>query len=117
MNRPNTPNWQVSINDPTVLLEDVQDIAQCVFLILSTIKGSDPLRPTFGSDVHTFLDMPMNVATPMLVYEVFTAIEQWEKRLSVKEVNVTSLGVDKKLISIKGTIISSSTDTGFDINL
>ena len=102
METPNTPNWQISISDPTVTLADVEDIAQSIYLILSTVKGSDPMRPAFGSDVYTYLDQPINTVAPMLVYEVFDAIGKWEKRLNVTKVNVTQWSFDKKNIEIKG---------------
>lgn len=117
MDTPNTPNWQISINDPNVILADRDDIAQSVFIILSTMKGSDPLRPTFGSDIYTFLDMPINTATPMIVYEVYDAIERWENRISIKSVTVSAWDFNKKTIVIKGIITVPTAQVTININL
>ena len=100
MTREITPNWQVSINDTGKIVKDFDDIAQCIFLVLSTMKGSDPLRPEFGSEVYAYLDKPMNLVEPMLVYEVFSSLEKWEKRVRVRQVQVVATGSDKRVIKI-----------------
>ena len=118
MNKPtNTKNWQISVNDPTVILEDVEDIAQAIFLILSTIKGSDPLRPEFGSDIYTWLDQPMNMVQPMLVYEVFSAVEMWEPRVKLTNVRLINWEYDKKNVEIKGYITAQAAQVDMIINL
>ncbi|MEX3817970.1 hypothetical protein AB3X93_06210, partial [Paraburkholderia sp. BR14262] len=45
---------------------DVDDIAQCIPIILHTPLGSDPHRPDFGSSVDDYLDSPINEARPSI---------------------------------------------------
>ena len=52
-------NWQVSMEDPAKIVEGVDDIVQSINIILTTIPGSDPLRPEFGSNVYQYLDKPL----------------------------------------------------------
>ena len=54
-----TRNWQVSMDDPAAIVEGVDDIVQSINIILTTIPGSDPLRPEFGSNVYQYLDKPL----------------------------------------------------------
>ena len=117
MNKPNTPNWQISLIDPKMVLKDVEDIAQCIFLILSTVRGSDPLRPTFGSDVYSFLDKPMTVVEPSIVLEVYRAIEQWERRLTVTQVRPLPSGIDRRTIEVSGFLTVPTEKTTINFNL
>lgn len=112
---------QQSILNHNEALTEIADITQSIYLILSTIKGSDPLRPTFGSDAYMYLDKPMNDVQPMLVYEIYQAVEQWEKRIFLNSVRVINTAFDKKAINITATIKSENIqfDTSlniFDIN-
>jgi len=104
----NTLNWQINLSNPADTVRDIDDIAQCIYVILTTIKGSDPLRPTFGSDVYKYIDRPMNSVEPMLVYEVYDSIERWEKRITVSRVKVGTVDLDKKAIAIYGYVSGSS---------
>ena len=113
----NTKNWQISLSNPGEVVTDMDDIAQCVYIILTTIKGSDPLRPTFGSDVYRYIDRPMNKVEPMLVYEVYDAVERWEKRITVKRVRIKSVDLDKKAIEITGILSGSSEEIDLTFNM
>jgi len=70
------------------VVEGLNDISQCIQIILTTPKGTDPLRPTFGSDLWQFIDYPINAAIPHMVREVFEAIEIWEPRVNLLSVNI-----------------------------
>jgi uncharacterized protein len=70
------------------VVQGVADINQCVSIILSTPKGSDPLRPTFACDVWNLLDAPLTIARPALVREIVEAITIWEPRISLLSVVV-----------------------------
>lgn len=65
----------------------LDDIDQCIRTILATPKGSDPLRPDFGSDHYRYVDWPQNTVAPHLVREAVVAVATWEPR--VVEVSVT----------------------------
>ena len=114
---PNTTNWQVSLADPLQIVENAEEIAQCIYTILTTVRGSDPLRPAFGSEVFKFIDRPMNVAKPGLIYEVFSAIEMWERRIRVTRVFVTEAEMDKLNINIEAVVIASAAEIAIQINV
>ena len=64
----------------------VDDVNQCIAIILTTPKGTDVLRPTFGTDLWKFIDAPISEARPALVREVTQSIMQWEPRVRVLSV-------------------------------
>ena len=70
----------------------MDDLRQAIAIILRTPRGSDPLRPEFGSNLHLYIDYPINRARPHLVRETVEAIRRWEPRLSVVRVAVTQGG-------------------------
>uniref|UniRef100_UPI000469C759 GPW/gp25 family protein n=1 Tax=Pseudomonas sp. PH1b TaxID=1397282 RepID=UPI000469C759 len=49
-------------------------------------------RPEFGSNIHLYIDWPVNRVTPHLVREAVDSIRQWEPRVSVVQVQVTIEG-------------------------
>lgn len=102
-----TRNWQMSILDPLVIVEGGDDIAQCVDTILSTVPGSDPLRPDFGSNVYQYIDKPINEVRPSLIYDVITSIGRWEKRLAVNKCTITDNGIDGRILNIDGVVVAS----------
>jgi phage baseplate assembly protein W len=78
-------HWQPALGREGVV-ENLDDLHQAIQIILRTRKGSDPLRPEFGSDLHLYLDHPMPRARPHLVREAIGAIRRWEPRVSVERV-------------------------------
>lgn len=79
-------NWQLSAAAFGSVVEAGDDINQAIGIILMTIKGSDPFRPTFGSDIWGFIDKPLGVAAPGIVNAITTDIGTWERRVKVTEV-------------------------------
>lgn len=75
-------DWQIALDNPGEVAVDDRDIAQCIRIILTTVPGSDPLRPEFGARIDKFLDRPMNVALPRLVAEIRRAVLRWEPRVT-----------------------------------
>jgi hypothetical protein len=71
------------------VVQGVADVNQCIQIILTTSKGSDPLRPTFGADVWRYIDAPIDAAIPAIVREVTEAILRWEPRVTLVAINVT----------------------------
>lgn len=79
-------DWQFKLNGIGEIAEGVEDINQCIALILNTPKGSDPHRPTFGSDILKYVDYPVNIAKANIIRETIDAITLWEKRIKVNSV-------------------------------
>ncbi|MCI7507984.1 GPW/gp25 family protein [Desulfovibrio piger] len=84
---PATPHWQLALGDEGVA-QQIADVHQCIRIILTTPKGSDPLRPEFGCDAGGYLDLPLDAARPHIVREVRAALA-WEPRIRVDNVSVT----------------------------
>jgi uncharacterized protein len=111
MSLPNTAHWQPALEGEG-FVEDLEDILQCVHTILKTPKGSQPLRPDFGSDVHLYVDWPVNQARPHIVRESVEAIRQWEKRVDIKRVDVSLEGdsnmVIKPFLTLSNGVVIST---------
>lgn len=71
------------------MVTDVDDINQCIGIILTTRLGSDPHRPLFGCNAWLHLDKPIPVARPLVVVDVLEALELWEPRIAVVRVTTT----------------------------
>ena len=80
--------WSPSLAEEGQVVENTDDINQCLRIILQTPQGSDPHRPTFASRVHEFVDWPQSSVRNRLVRECFEAITTWEPRINVDQVNV-----------------------------
>ena len=74
-------DWQLSVEGVGMVVQGLDDIRQCVNLILLTRKGSDPLRPEFGCDMYLYIDKPINTA--LMKKAMLEAIRQWEPRIDV----------------------------------
>jgi phage baseplate assembly protein W len=71
------------------VVQGIADINQCLIIIITTPLGSDPLRPTFGCDLLSWIDKPITLATPGLVAAIVAAITQWEPRVQLISVVIT----------------------------
>src|ERR1700758_303720 len=83
-------DWSLALDTPGLpgpglgqVVQGLADVGQCIGIILTTPKGSDPLRPTFGADIWRFIDNPINSAIPAIVREVTEAITLWEPRVTL----------------------------------
>ena len=83
--QPLSQHWQLS-QGGSGITQGADDIDLCLYNILSTRKGSDVLRPDFGSNHFDYLDTPEDVFIPNVVREVVLAIQTWEKRAVVENV-------------------------------
>lgn len=87
-----TTHWQLSTYDSLdQITQGLDDISACIFNILSTRKGTDILRPEFGSDHFDYIDQPSDIAMPGIVKEVSSAIARWEKRILIDDVTIIDL--------------------------
>jgi phage baseplate assembly protein W len=79
-------NWSLSIETQGEIVTDIQDINQCIYIIITTIKGSDPLRPDFGCGLWEHIDKPASVAVPNIIREIGKAIATFEPRAEVQKI-------------------------------
>jgi len=89
-------DWSLALDAPGEpgsgignVVQGVNDVNQCIQIILTTPKGSDPLRPTFAVDIWRYLDAPIDTALPAIVREVTEAISLWEPRVTVLSISAT----------------------------
>ena len=83
--QPLSQHWQLS-QGGSGITQGADDIDLCIRNILSTRKGSDVLRPEFGSGHFDYLDTPEDVFVPNAVRETVLAVQTWEKRAVVEDV-------------------------------
>lgn len=79
-------DWTMDLDEFGTIVQGLDDIRQCVMVILRTIRGSDPLRPEFGTNIYKLIDQPINVAAPQIVAEIIDGITTWEPRVELKSV-------------------------------
>ncbi len=79
-------DWQPKLGEIGSVVEGVEDINQCIGIILTTPKASDPHRPEFGSDIWKYIDYPVNEAIPNIIREAIDAINTWEPRVEIKSI-------------------------------
>ena len=82
-------DWSLKLGSIGAVVQGIYDIDQCVAIILTTPRGSDPLRPTFGADLWRYVDNPISAAIPALVREVSAAITAWEPRITIQSIQVS----------------------------
>lgn len=81
-------DWQLKLNSIGSVSEGIEDINQCIAIILLTQKGSVPHRPTFGSDIYKYIDYPINSAKANIIRETVNAIEKWETRIKIDSITI-----------------------------
>ena len=79
---------QLKLNTIGSVAEGVEDINQCIAIILTTPKGSVPHRPTFGSEIYKYVDYPVNKIVPNITREIIDAINLWETRVNIDSVTI-----------------------------
>ena len=99
------------------LVTDIQDVDQCIRIILTTPKGSDPHRPLFGSNLHLYIDYPVNSARPHIVREAVNALREWEPRIEVVKVTVSLVDVAALACVVEWEFAAGVAEESFVTNL
>ena len=76
-------NWQIGTAGSGAIVEGIEDVRQCIDVLLRTQKGTDPLRAEFGSDIYQYIDRPVNEVIPNVKRAIISAVEMFEKRVEV----------------------------------
>ena len=82
--------WGFSIAGFGVIAEGLAAIRQNIEVILKTTKGTDPLRPFFGSDIYTYIDKPVTRSIPNMKNAMLEAVEEWEPRVKIVSIEHVS---------------------------
>jgi phage baseplate assembly protein W len=85
-------DWSIKIGESGQIVENIDDISQCIRIIVGTPKGSRPHEPLFGCDVWKYLDRPFSDALPGIVAEVTSSLTEWEGRIRL--ISVTAIQGD-----------------------
>ena len=109
-------DWQYKLNKIGSVEEGVDDINHCIAIILTTRKGSVPLRPTFGSEIYKYVDYPVNEAIPNITRETIDALALWEIRIIVDSVSV-EINETHIIIKIEWTLNGSKTQGNTSVTL
>jgi hypothetical protein len=83
-------DWSPKVGAIGEVVEDWDDIAQCLGIILKTPKGSDPHRPEFGSDCYDYIDWPVTESIPNIIRAAIDAINIWEPRIKISGITATT---------------------------
>lgn len=91
--------WAFPVHtDPTggfALSGGAADIEQAIEIILRTAPGERPMRPEFGCRINEYVFAPATAATAAgISRDVRTALEDWEPRIDVDEVDVNFAAPD-----------------------
>lgn len=87
--------WGFSTKGVGQVVQGLDDIRQCIRIILHTKKGTDPLRPLFGCDINKFIDKPINSVVPSAIREIIEAVTLWEPRVEI--ISITHQLIDYEL--------------------
>lgn len=98
-------------NNSATLVQHEMDIKESIIILLTTIKGSRLLRPSYGTSVRTLIFEPLDTNTATYISEeIKKAILIHEPRVFVDKVEADQESLNGTLqVSIDYTIISSNT--------
>lgn len=88
----NSKNWQQKLGNASQIVEDLDDIEQCVTIATSTRKGSIPHDPFWGNGAFDYIDQPENIAVPGIVKETIDCINYCVKRVKIASCKVVASG-------------------------
>jgi phage baseplate assembly protein W len=81
-----------------------EDIRQAIMIIIGTAQGERVMRPDFGAGLNTLVFEPVNTTTMALVkHRVEKALIDWESRIDVEEVKVTTDSIERNKLLIDVT--------------
>lgn len=81
-----------------------REIEESIRLILTTAPGERPMRPDFGCAIHEFVFAPADAATAgQIAFEVRSALDRWEPRINLLDVQVQFDAVDEGTLYVEVT--------------
>jgi uncharacterized protein len=84
------------------LVTRTREVEEAIRIILSTAPGERPMRPDFGCGIHDFVFAPADAATAgQIAFEVRSALDRWEPRITVLDVLVTADPADTATLRIE----------------
>ncbi len=78
-----------------------REIEQAIRLILGTAVGERPMRPEFGCRIHDHVfDTATSATAGQIAYDVREALNRWEPRIDVSDVNVSFEGMEQGVLYV-----------------
>jgi phage baseplate assembly protein W len=112
---PTVPYWQFALGTAGEIVSGLDELSQALKILITTPKGSVPLRPDFGCDLQAHLDKPGPQAIADLIREISKAVATWEPRITLQTIKVKSItvggGLTLAITWTPTTDTTSSTDT------
>jgi uncharacterized protein len=110
-------DWQFRLSVLGDVVEGADDVAQCIRTILMTPKGTVPHAPDFGSNLHLYLDWPLQSGRPQIIRETIDAIAANEPRVKIVRVSVDAASPDDPalmaaiILELEWTLLGTNTGT------
>lgn len=82
-----TTNWQISAEAFGSTVEGANEISQAIALAVSTIQGSDLLRPVFGSNLWQYVDSSLQTSAAPIAAAIRAAVDIWEPRAKISRIS------------------------------
>ncbi len=112
----NFPITVTKENGLVALVSEDEGIQQAIWIILSTAPGERLMHPEFGCAIHELVFAPNNASTAGLArFYVQEALNRWEPRIIVGEVEVQADPAQPELLLISVTYEVRSTDSRFNL--
>jgi uncharacterized protein len=93
---------RTDVTGRVVLVSREQEIEESIRMILATAPGERPMRPDFGCAIHDLAFAPADAATAgQLAFEIRSALDRWEPRADVLEVQVDFSDADEGTLRIQ----------------
>lgn len=94
------------------LVQAGDDIEEAITIILGTAPGERPMRPEFGCGIHNYIFETVDSYTmARLEQEIRIALDRWEPRIDVIDVDFALDGVDHGEVVIEiGYVIRTTND-------
>lgn len=98
------------------LSREEEDIGESIRIIICTAPGERLMHPDFGCGIHDYVFAPNNVRTAGLIrYHVEQALDRWEPRIELDQVEVLPAPDDPAVILITIAYRVKSTDSRFNL--
>jgi phage baseplate assembly protein W len=85
------------------IVRDEEDVVEAIRIIIGTAKGERPMRPEFGCGIHDYVFEAIDAYTiGRLDYEIRVALDRWEPRIEVLDIEFddSGAGAGRLLIDI-----------------
>jgi uncharacterized protein len=104
--------FRVDPNGGLALVADTREIEEAIRVVLATSPGERPMRPYFGCAIHEHVFDVVSVSLfTALRAKVIDALELWEPRIHVEDVQVLPDPTDHSLVFINISYRISNTNS------